>query len=167
VRQHLRHAADASGRGDVRAIMFSTEIAAGTPLPVTLLVLEPADLRMSPAVGTAPEKVLAVLAEGLRQLDPSAHATMVEVRGPGAAVLRTHRLDAVADGSEAEGTLRLMADYWIPVPDSKQVLLARFSTPLGELENMMCALFDEFVAASYFATDRPPSLREQLRGARR
>lgn len=162
VRQQLEDAVAAGARGDVRAIMFSTEIAVGTPLPVTLLVFEPADLRMSPAIGTAPQSVLAVMAEGLRELDPVAHASMVEVRGPGVPALRTHRVEAVADGSEADGSTRLIADYWIPVPGTKQMLLARFSTPLGELENMMCALFDEYVAVSYFANERPASLREQL-----
>lgn len=162
VRQQLQDAVAAGSRGDIRAIMFSTEIALGAPLPVTLLVFEPTDLRMSPAIGTAPDAVLAVMAESLKELDPVAHASMAEVRGPGVPALRTHRIDAVTDGSEADGTIRLIADYWIPVPETKQVLLARFSTPLGELENMMCALFDEFAAAAFFARERPPSLREQL-----
>ncbi|QMU97102.1 hypothetical protein FVO59_07575 [Microbacterium esteraromaticum] len=162
VRHQLEEAVAAGARGDLRAIMFSTEIALGTPLPVTLLVFEPADLRMSPAIGTAPQAVLAVMAEGLRELDPIAHASMVEVRGPGAPALRTHRVEPVADGSEADGSTRLSADYWIPVPGTKQMLLVRFSTPLGELENMMCALFDEYIAVSYFTNVRPPSLREQL-----
>ncbi|UJP09164.1 hypothetical protein L2X99_11995 [Microbacterium sp. KUDC0406] len=162
VRRQLEEAVAAGAQGDVRAIMFATEIVAGTPLPVTLLVFEPADLRMSPAIGTSPQKVLAVLAEGLKRIDPVAHASMVEVRGPSAQALRTHRVEPVQDGSEADGTLRLVADYWIPVPGTKQMLVVRLSTPLGELENMMCALFDEFVAASYFSAEHPPSLREEL-----
>ncbi|MFC4140620.1 MULTISPECIES: hypothetical protein [unclassified Microbacterium] len=166
VRQQLQEAVAAGAQGDLRAIMFSTEIAAGTPLPVTLLVFEPADLRMSPAIGTAPETVLKVMAEGLKRIDPVAHASMVEVRGPSGQALRTHRVEAVQDGSEADGTLRLIADYWIPVPGTKQMLVARFSTPLGELENMMCALFDEFVAASYFSAEHPPSLRDELFAAK-
>lgn len=166
VRHQLQDAVAAGSRGDIRAIMFSTEIALGAPLPVTLLVFEPTDLRMSPAIGAAPEAVLAVMAEGLKELDPAAHASMAEARGPGVPALRTHRTESVADGSEADGTLRLIADYWIPVPGTKQMLLARFSTPLGELENMMCALFDEFVAAAYFASEREPLLREQLLAAK-
>ena len=168
VRRQLQEAVAASAEGDVRAIMFSTEIARGTPLPVTLLVFEPADLRMSPAVGTAPQSVLKVMAEGFKQLDPEAHATMVEVRGPGDRVderraLRTHRVELIEDGSESDGIMRLIADYWIPVPDTKRIMMVRFSTPLGELENMMCALFDEFVAVAYFSEEKPESLREELR----
>ena len=163
VRRQLEEAVAAGAGGDVRAIMFSTEIATGTPLPVTLLVFEPANLRMSPAVGTAPQSVLKVMAEGLKQLDPEAHASMVEVRGPGVPALRTHRVELVEDGSESDGILRLIADYWIPVPDTKRMLMVRFSTPVGELENVMCALFDEFVAAAYFQRKEPESLRDELR----
>ncbi|MFE6735298.1 hypothetical protein [Microbacterium sp. NPDC057650] len=162
VRRGLEQAVAAGAQGDVRAIMFATEIAAGTPLPVTLLVFEPADLRMSPAIGTASQTVLKVMAEALMRIDPVAHASMIEVRGPSVQALRTHRVEPVQDGTEADGTLRLTADYWIPVPGTKQMVMARFSTPLGELENMMCALFDEFVAASYFNAEHPPSLRDEL-----
>lgn len=169
VRHQLQEAVAADAQGDVRAIMFSTEITPGTPLPVTLLVFEPADLRMSPTIGTASQAVLNVMAEGLKLLDPAAHATMVEVRGPGVPALRTHRVELVDDGGESDGVLRLIADYWIPVPDAKQMLMVRFSTPLGEIENVMCALFDELVAVAYFSNDQPESLRDQLlaRGARR
>lgn len=66
VRQQLNEAVVAGAQGEVRAIMFATEIAHGTPLPVTLLVFEPADLRMSPAIGTTPQAVLGVMAEGLK-----------------------------------------------------------------------------------------------------
>jgi len=163
VRRQLEDAVAAGAQGDVRAIMFSTEIAPGAPLPVTLLVFEPADLRMSPAIGTAPQTVLKVMAEALKQLDAVAHASIVEVRGPGVPALRTHRVDQV-EGGEEDGIARLVADYWIPVPGSKQLLMVRFATPLGELENMLCALFDEFVAVSYFRDERPESLREQLVG---
>ena len=163
VRHQLEEAVAAGAGGDVRAIMFSTEIATGTPLPVTLLVFEPANLRMSPAIGTAPEAVLNVMAEGLKQLDPEAHASMVEVRGPGVPALRTHRVELVEDGSEADGILRLIADYWIPIPDTKRLLMVRFFTPLGELENVMCALFDEFIAVAFFQREEANSLRAELR----
>lgn len=162
VRRQLQEAAAAGAKGDVRAIMFVTEIAPGTPLPVTLFVFEPDDLRMSPAVGTAPERVLNVMAEGFKRMDPVAATSMVEVRGPGVPALRSHRVEEVADDSESDGINRLIVDYWIPVPDTKRVMMARFSTPLGELENVMCALFDEFIAVAYFSEDDPTSLREQL-----
>ncbi len=162
VRRQLQEAVAAGAQGDVRAIMFSTEIAPGTPLPVTLLVFEPADLRMSPAIGTAPQTVLKVMAEGLKETDPAAFASMTEVRGPGVPALRTHRVELVDDGGQSDGVMRLIADYWIPVPDTKRMLMVRLSTPLGELENVMCALFDEFIAVAYFSDDKHESLRDEL-----
>ncbi|WP_405373036.1 MULTISPECIES: hypothetical protein [unclassified Microbacterium] len=163
VRRRLREAVRAGASGDIRALMFAAEIAPDTPLPVTLLVFEPSDLRMSPAIGTAPEKVLGVMAEALARLDPDAHASMVEVAGPGVPALRTHRVDAVHDDPEMEGVARLSADYWVPVPDTKQVLVVRLSTPFGDLENLMLSLFDGFVAAAFFAAERPSPLRGDLR----
>lgn len=161
VRQQLQQAAEAGDRGGARAIMFSTEITPGTPLPVTLVVFEPDDLRMSPAIGTSADAVLKVMGESLKQIDPAAYETMAKVRGPGVPALRTHRVDLLDEG-QLEGIVRLVVDYWIPVPDSKHVLMVRFSTPLGELENVMRALFDEFIAVAYFSAGRPESLRDQL-----
>ncbi|MBY6060045.1 hypothetical protein [Microbacterium esteraromaticum] len=163
VRAQLQEAVSAGARGETRAIMFSTEIAPGTPLPVTLLVFEPADLRMSPAIGTATQAVLGVMAEGLKQIDPAAHASLAEVRGPGTAALRTHRVETIDDGSESQGITRLIADYWVPTPGSKRMLMVRFSTPLGDLENLMLSLFDELVAAARFVSSG--SLRDQLMGS--
>lgn len=167
VRQQLTDAVAAGAQGDARAIMFSTEIAPGTPLPVTLLVFEPADLRMSPAIGTAPQAVLGVMAEGLKQIDPDAHASLAEVRGPGTPALRTHRVETIDDGSESQGITRMIVDYWVPTPGSKRMLMVRFSTPLGDLQNLMLALFDEFIAVAYFREDRAGSLREALLGPAR
>lgn len=163
VRRQLQEAVAAGAQGEVRAIMFSTEIAPGTPLPVTLLLFEPAGLRMSPAIGTTPQAVLKVMAQGLKQLDPEAHASLIDVRGPGVPALRTHRVELIEDGGESHGIMRLIADYWIPVPDTKRILMVRFSTPLGELENVMCALFDELIAVAYFSEEKPESLRDELR----
>lgn len=166
VRQQLTAAVDAGASGAPRALMFSTEVAPGAPLPVSLLVFEPSGLRMSPAIGESAHAVLAVLAESLAQLDPAAHATLVEVAGPGVPAVRTHAVRPLSGDDELEGITQLVADYWVPVPGSKQVLLVRFSTPLGELENVMLAFFDELLAVSYFAQQRPASLRETLMAQR-
>jgi len=164
VRQRLHEAVRAGAGGDIRALMFASELAPGTPLPLTLLVFEPGDLRMSPAIGTAPDRVLGVMTEALARLDPDAHASLAEVRGPGVPALRTHRVDLL-DGEGMDGVARLSADYWVPVPDAKRMLVVRLSTPLGDLEHLMLGLFDELVAAAFFAADRPVSLRDRLRAA--
>lgn len=84
------------------------------------------------------------------------------MRDPGIPALRTHRVELVADGGESDGISRLIVDYWVPLPESKRMLMVRFSTPLGDLQNLMLALFDEFLAAALFR--RRGSLREQLIG---
>lgn len=135
-------------------MMFSTEIAPGSPLPVTLTVYAPARLRMSPTIGTEPDHVLAVLAESLRQSSPALVASLTDVTGGGGPALRSHRVQPIeiADEPAAKesGALRLTADYWVPVPESKQVVMVRFSTPMGEIENVMLSLFDALVRATYF-----------------
>ncbi|WP_065569754.1 hypothetical protein [Microbacterium oleivorans] len=163
VRRQLHEAVAAGASGDIRALMLAHEITPGTPLPVTLLVFEPSDLRMSPAIGTEPRTVLGVLREALARLDPDARDSLVEVDGPGVPALRTHRVDDVPEDDDLHGTRRLSADYWVPVPETKQLLVVRLATPLGDIENLMLSLFDGFVAAAFFAAPRPSALREALR----
>lgn len=163
VRRRLHEAVAAGAAGDIRALMLAHEITPGTPLPVTLLVFEPSDLRMSPAVGTEPRTVLGVLTEALARLDPEAHASSVEVSGPGVPALRTHRVEDAGPDEDVHGTRRLSADYWIPVPETKQLLVVRLATPLGDIENLMLSLFDGFVAAAFFAAPQPSALRQALR----
>ncbi|MFJ6679769.1 hypothetical protein ACIQLK_11715 [Microbacterium sp. NPDC091382] len=163
VRRGLREAVAAGAAGDIRALMLAHEITPGTPLPVTLLVFEPSDLRMSPAVGTEPSKVLGVLTEALARLDPEAHATLTQVSGPGVPALRTHRVEEVGRDEDLSGTRRLSADYWVPVPETKGVLVVRLATPLGDIENLMLSLFDGFVAAAFFAAPEASPLRRALR----
>lgn len=161
VRDDLRAAAEVGVLGEARSLLFSTEIAPGTPLPITVAIFEPEKLRMSPAIGTSSDAVLKVMAEALKQLDSDAYASLVTVKGPGVPALRTQFLEPSA---EHEGVTRLVVDYWVPVPESKQVLMVRFSSPLGELEHVLGALFDEFISAAYFARHRESSLRDALVG---
>lgn len=161
VRRDLRAAARAGVAGEARSLLFSTEIAPGTPLPVSVAVFEPARLRMSPAIGTAPEKLLAVMAEAIAQLQPTGFETLAEVEGPGVPALRTQFTEPSA---EDDGVVRLVVDYWVPVPQSKQMLMVRFSTPLGDLESVMGALFDELIAVASFHAQESNSLRRELIG---
>ena len=158
LRRDLHRAVQSAREAEARSMMFSTEIAPGSPLPVTLTVYAPARLRMSPTIGTEPEHVLAVLAESLRQSSPAIVASLTEVTGGGGPALRSHRVQPIEipdePAAKASGALRLTADYWVPVPASKQVVMVRFSTPMGEIENIMLSLFDALVRATYF---RPAS----------
>jgi hypothetical protein len=161
LRRDLRQAVRAAQEAEARSMMFSTEIAPGSPLPVTLVVYAPTRLRMSPTIGTEPDHVLAVLSESLRQSSPELAASLTEVSGGGGPALRSHRVQPIEVADEPavkqSGALRLMADYWVPVPQTKQVVMVRFSTPMGEIENIMLSLFDALVRATYF---RPVSESE-------
>lgn len=158
LRSDLRRAVRAAQEAEARSMMFSTEIAPGSPLPVTLVVYAPTRLRMSPTIGTEPDRVLAVLSESLRQSSPALGAALTEVSGGGGPALRSHRVEAIDVADEPavkqSGALRLTADYWVPVPRTKQVVMVRLSTPMGEIENVMLSLFDALVRATYF---RPAS----------
>ena len=45
----------------------------------------------------------------------------------------------------------LVVDYWYTVPESKQVVVANFSTPLGAIAHIMLDFFDGMVRSSSFA----------------
>lgn len=55
-------------------------------------------------------------------------------------------------GGDGHGgyTRTLTADYWYTVPGSKQVVVATFSTPMGDIPNLMLDYFDAVVRASYW-----------------
>jgi hypothetical protein len=140
--------------------MFATELVPGTPLPITLVVHAPSDLRMSAAVGTSPDAVLEVLAAALDQL--AAPGRISRVAGPaGRPVLRVDRCESIPVAAEDQvaGTgidppTRVLVDYYVPVPDSKQMVMVRLSSPMGVLADLLLDLFDGLVAATYFERER-------------
>lgn len=161
LRQELRTAVESARQAEAMTMMFSTEISPGTPLPVSLVVYAPAGLRMSPALGTDPEKVLAVASEGLKRTDPVRAASLHRLAGAGGPVDRTHSVERIAPSElipDTAGATRLVADYWVPVPGTKQVAMVRLSTPMGELENTMLSYFDVLIGATYFKKDLEASV---------
>ena len=65
---------------------------------------------------------------------------------------RVHEEGVEEDGVEAVAT-RLEAEYWFAVPGSKQVVLASFTTPLGEIRSAMLNLFDSIALAASFGPE--------------
>ncbi|QYJ05722.1 hypothetical protein KUV85_08600 [Nocardioides panacisoli] len=163
LRRDLRGALEAARRAEATSMMFATEIAHRTPMPLTLVVHAPTRLRMSPSIGTAPEQVLAVLAESLGRHAPERAASLVRRTGAGAPALRTHRSERIEPVAETGDARRLAADYWLPVPGTKQVVLVRLTTPLGEIADLVLSLCDVLVEAAYFAPTAAPGLAEELR----
>lgn len=154
LRRDLAAAVEAAREAEAKSMMFSTEIAPGSPLPVTLLVCAPSRLRMSPSIGTGSDKVLGVLTEGLsRQRDVA--TSLVRREAAGGPAVRTHRVEPIQPVEETGGALRLTADYWVPVPRSKQVVMVRLATPMGEIENIMLSLFDALIEATCFRMPMP------------
>lgn len=158
-RRRLREAFDraiaAAREARAHALFLCIEAVPGVSTPASLTVHAPERLRMTPAVGMSADAVLAVLREGLASAGSAGADTARRLDGPRASMLRTdRRFDETVreDGVEVTAT-RLEADYWYAVPGSKQVVLASFATPLGEIRNAMLSLFDSIALAASFGAE--------------
>lgn len=156
LRRDLTTAIVRAQAGHAQAMFIATEITPGLPMPVTLTVYAPPQMRMSPAVGTAPETVMAVLQESFA-LTAMAHLeTARRTSIAGSEILRLHHVDDHDIPEQPDlHTRTLTADYWYTVPGSKRVVVATFSTPMGDIPNLMLDYFDALVRASYW--EEPPA----------
>ncbi|MHC2998340.1 hypothetical protein [Microbacterium sp. HJ5] len=157
LRAGFQRAVDAARDASAHALFLCIEVVPGLSTPASLTVHAPAGMRMSPAIGTSPDAVLGVLQESLSAIGADGAATAQRLDGPRASMLRIDRLheDTVEeDGATAVAT-RLEAEYWFAVPGSKQVVLASFATPLGELRHAMLSLFDSIALAASFGPEPP------------
>jgi hypothetical protein len=153
MRDDLVTAAAAARQAHGRLLLLQTELAPGDPMSATLTLYDDDRFRMSPAIGTSPDRVLTVLEEALPTIAPDLAATAVRRPFAGGEVVRVHRIDEtieVEDGQEFTQR-RLVAQYWYPQPDSKELLLAVLSTPLGDIQNTLLSYFDAIVEVSRFA----------------
>ncbi|UOQ90177.1 hypothetical protein MUN74_04470 [Agromyces endophyticus] len=143
----------AAWKAEAHALFLCFEAAPGVTLPVSLTVHAPERLRMTPAIGTSADAVLGVLAKGLAASTAAGAETARRLDGPRASVLRTDREieELVEEDGVAVTAVRLEVDYWFAVPGSKQVVLASFATPLGEIRNAMLSFFDSIALAASFA----------------
>ncbi|MDE0545141.1 hypothetical protein [Microbacterium sp. C7(2022)] len=152
VRDALREAADRAREAKAQALFLCTELVPGLATPVTLTVHAPEGMRMSPAVGTSPAAVLEVLEESFRALQVPGIDAATRITGPQTRALRIMRTwEEVADhdGVRVSG-IRIQAQYWFAVPGTKQVVLASFASPLGELADAMTHLFDAIAHSAAF-----------------
>lgn len=131
------------------------EIVPDLATPASLTVHAPEGMRMTPAIGTDASAVLATLQESFRTLGTPGIETAHRLDGPRSSMLRLERLReerVEEDGVWAVSTT-LEVDYWFAVPGSKQVVLASFATPLGEIRTAMRNLFDSIALAAAFETE--------------
>lgn len=142
----------ARAAGAVSAFIAS-EITPGIPMPVMLTIYSPRPLRMTPAVGTRPETVSAMLHSGLQQLEIDGIDRAVPLSIAGSEILRVVReqVEPVHPDVADHDLTTLLVDYWYTVPGSKQVVLANFATPLTDIREVMLSYFDATVRASYFS----------------
>ncbi|MFT4214596.1 MAG: hypothetical protein QM622_07455 [Microbacterium sp.] len=153
MRDDLVAAAAAARQADARLLLLQTELGPGEPMSATLTLYHDKRMRMSPAIGTSPDRVLAVLEESLPTIAPELAPTAVRRPFTGGEVVRVHRIDEtveVEDGEEFTQR-RLVAQYWYPQPDSKHLLLAVLSTPLGDIPHTLLSYFDAIVEVSQFS----------------
>lgn len=151
MRRDLASAIDIARAGHARAMFISHELAPGLPATVTLTVYSRPELRMSPAVGTDPERVVGVLLAGFDQMQTPHRETAHRLRIAGSEIVRLHHLDERRLDEVPELPVRtLTADYWYTVPGTKRMSVVSLSTPLADIPHLMLDYFDAIVGASYW-----------------
>lgn len=152
LRDDLVVAARTAREARARLMLLQTELAPGEPMSATLSLYDDDRVRMSPAIGTSPDRVLAVLEESLPTIAPDLAPTAVRRPFTDGEVVRVHRVDEVieVEAGQEFTQRRLVAQYWYPRPDSKHLVLAVLSTPLGDIPHTLLSYFDAIVEVSRF-----------------
>lgn len=157
LRDPLRAAVERAMDAGAHALFLCIEIVPDLATPAALTIHAPDGMRMSPAIGTSADAVLGVLRESFEALEVDGVDTARRLDGPRASMLRIDRVHQEAveeDGVTAIAT-RFEAEYWFAVPGTKQVVLASFATPLGEIRSAMLNLFDSIALAASFGGEEP------------
>lgn len=152
LRDDLVVAARTAREARARLMLLQTELAPGEPMSATLTLYDDDRVRMSPAIGTSPDRVLAVLEESLPTIAPDLAPTAVRRPFTDGEVVRVHRVDEVieVEAGQEFTQRRLVAQYWYPRPDSKHLVLAVLSTPLGDIPHTLLSYFDAIVEVFRF-----------------
>ncbi|GAB3603089.1 hypothetical protein [Microbacterium aureliae] len=153
IRAELSTAVEKARDAGAHGFFLCREIVPGLATPISLTVHAPQGMRLSPAVGTDPDAVLEALRRSLAELGYPGVGSAQRVAGPRARALRIDVVhdEIVAEDGTTAAAARLEAQYWYAVPGSKHVVLALFTTPLGELREAMLHLFDRIALAAEFA----------------
>lgn len=155
LRESLTRAVDAARAADAHGFFVCLELAPEVRLPVSLTVHAPSGMRMTPAIGTSPQAVLATLQASFAELAVEGIDTATRLNGPRASTLRIERVreELVEENGESAVVTSLEVEYWFAVPGSKNVVLALFASPLGELRNALRNLFDSIALAASFGPE--------------
>jgi hypothetical protein len=164
LQRHLLAALEESIDGDGQSFHIALEIVPRIPIPVAVSVTLPQQA-ITPAVGTDPDAVMSVLAQGLQETQGAAWATAHRFATKDSAVLRLHRRFGV-DGKavdlgdvdpehlpahDGEDVLDVLAaQYWMTIPGTKRFAMVSCSTAYGPLEETMLRFFDSLIRATFW-----------------
>ena len=160
LRQALAATMDVAGE-DLQSMLLCHEIAPGAPTPLSLSVLVPRDVRISPAIGTAPEAVIAGFHEAMQRIGDGEGWEQIPV-SHGAAVRRWH-VGEVALAPDELGTVirQVSVDVWRTVPRSKRLILVHADSVLADIPHTVVRLVDAIVGSSRVVpqtADRAPDV---------
>lgn len=152
IKRQVREGAQLALDGGATAMFIARELDADTPLAATLTVYQRPDLRMSPAIGTAPAAVIDMLAANLDAVGMPGAETAVRLDLDGFCALRTHTnvSEDVDETLPGIATRNLSVNYWCTVPETKQMVLVTFQTPMGVIEQTMLRFFDATMQAARY-----------------
>ncbi len=131
-----------------------------TPLPCVLITFEPFRMDTGDPLGGDPATVIDDLERAtaiVNALDADDDRVLRRVRALGATALRQHRIRR-APGSLIDAgtgavdlvpsTPRLLTQYWIPIPGTRELIDVFFDTPLVDIADEMLGLFDRIIATA-------------------
>jgi hypothetical protein len=127
------------------------EISPGSPTPIAVSVFSPADVHMSPAIGTAGAVIETFLA-AMEVLGDAADWTRIDCADGEAARRWGITETVVAEGAEDLPLRSFVADYWRTVPGSKRLVLVTVTSPLADIPQTLLRLADAIVAGSRFSS---------------
>lgn len=153
--RHLLAALEESITGDGQSFHVALEIVPRMPIPVSVSVSLPQQA-ITPAVGTSPAAVMAVLERGLEQTLTETWPTAKRFDTRESAVLRMHRHLPVEGKAGEEPLDALVVDYWMTVPGTKRFVLVSCATAFGPLEDTMLGFFDSLMRVTRWAAPTEP-----------
>ncbi len=126
------------------------EIAPGSPTPIAVSVFSPAEIHLSPAVGTRSGTVIETFLAAMEVLGDAADWTRIDCADGEAARRWRITETVVAEGAEDLPLRSFVADYWRTVPGSKRLVLVTVTSPLADIPLTLIHLADAIVAGSRF-----------------
>ncbi|WP_291382289.1 hypothetical protein [Demequina sp.] len=151
---------DMLSRADGPAAHQSTflchEVAPGVAAPIAVSVFAPADVRMSPVVGTSPEAVIAGFLDAMEDIAGAREWSRLACADGWAARRWRVTTAQVAPELADQAVSTFTAEYWRTVPATKRLMLVTVTSPLAVIPQTMLRLADAIVAGSRIAADEHP-----------